>query len=369
MSRQRGLAASAAAISVLAAWPALASPELAEAVAKQKPGRVEKLLKPGAAVDGVYLEQRTALFYAASQGDEVLVGRLLNLGAKADARDESGATPLLAAVRNPATRWSTVKLLLDKGADVNAADKAGRTPLMEAVLRAPGILDTEAQVMLIQSLIAAGADAAKVDAAGASAMHHAAYVGEPRKVLELLLARAADPNAVTASGANVLMMAAQNTQRANADFLLARGFRPVRISAVAGERPPLAQDLSPRANAQAHDWTAQYLMRKGDTAAAKAAFLAAAEDHDAAAAEAKRLGALYEQEIVKDKQARADHRVTAGLMTVLTTAATIGAGYYVIYTPKLSTKLEQDENALKMLQAEAAQSTARAVALRAAHAN
>jgi Ankyrin repeats (3 copies) len=363
------MVASAAAIFLLAAWPAAASPELAEAVAKQKLSKVEKLLKPGAAVDGVYLEERTALFYAASQGDEALVGRLLDLGAKVDARDESGATPLLAAVRNPATRWSTVKALLDKGADVNVADKAGRTPLMEAVLRAPGILDTEAQVALVQSLIAAGADTTKADAAGASAMHHAAYVGEPRKVLEVLLTKAADPNAVTASGANVLMMAAQNGQRANADFLLARGFRPVRISAVAGERPPLAQDLSPRANALAHDWTAQFLTRKGDTAAAKAAFLAAAQDHAAAAAEARRLAALYELEVAKDKQARADHRVTAGLMTVLTTAATIGAGYYVIYTPKLSTKLEQDENALEILKAEAAQSASRAAALRADHAN
>jgi ankyrin repeat protein len=137
--------------------------ELAEAVAKQKIGKIEKLLTSGADIDTPYQDGRTALFYAASQGNEALVSRLLAVNAKVDARDASGATPLMAALRNPATRWPTAKLLLDKGADINVADKHGRTPLMEAVLRAPGMMDTDAQSAVVEALLAAGADPAKID--------------------------------------------------------------------------------------------------------------------------------------------------------------------------------------------------------------
>jgi ankyrin repeat protein len=374
MKSRVGFAAGAAAGLLLAVSPALAATpapaekgELAEAIAKQKTSKIEKLLsKPGLLTETPY-DSRTALFYAAAQGDDALVAKLLALGAKADARDGDRATPLMAALRNPSTKWSTVKALLDGGADVNAADKDGGTALIRAVLRAPGMIDTDAQVATIEGLLAAGADPARVDASGAMAMHHAAAVGEPRKVLELLMAKAPDRNAVTLSGANVLMMAAQNKQRANVDFLLNRGFRPVRIRAV-GERPTMAQDVSIRANALANDWSAQYLARKEQGGEARAAYTAAVADYAAAADEAKRLAALYEQEIVKDKQGRAEHRAVAGLMSVLSLGAALasGGGYYSMYTPVLSTKLEQDEHALATLNAEAAESTARAAAIRTA---
>lgn len=369
-----GFAAAAAAGLVLmsSASPSFAAakdgapkPELAEAVAKQKTTKVEKLLAAGAPLDTPYEEGRTALYYAASRGDEALVRRLIDLGAQVDARDASGATPLIAALRSPVTEWSTAKLLLDKGAAINAADINGRTPLMEAVLRAPEMLDTGGQIEMVAGLLSAGAEPDRVDTMGAAAMHYAAAVGEPRRVLELLLAKTAQPNLLTASGANVLMMAAQSRQRANVEYLLGRGFRPVRIKAV-GARKPLDQDVSMRANALAADWAAQYLTRKGNPASADTYYRAALQDYEAAAEEAKRMAGVYEQEIAKDKAARADHRAAAGLMSALSVAAALaaGGGYYSVYMPRLTTKLEQDEQALADLKEEASQSLARTAAIR-----
>lgn len=344
---------------------ALAAPDLAKAVADRNLKKIDKLMAAGVAVvDEPDAQGRTALFHAASYGDQALVQRLIEKGAAVDTADEGGVTPLMVALRNPSTEWAVVQVLLDKGANINAADKTGRTPLMEAVLRAPRVLDTEGQIAVVGALVAAGADVARADASGATALHHAAYVGEPRKVLELLLAASKDPNATTASGANILMMAAQNHQRANVDFLLGKGFRPVHIQAVGGERPELAQDMSPRANAYAQDWWGQYAARKGDLAASNAAFTVAAGQYDAAAAEARRLEALYEIELVKDRQARNQQRAAAGVATVLTTAVTLGAGYWVVYFPNLESKLEEDQRALDALKAEAAETTARAAALR-----
>ena len=364
--RVSGFSACAAALLLVAsAHPALAAADLARAAADQNIKKIDKLLAAGAAIDEPDTEGRSAFFHAAARGDLGLMQKFADKGAGVDRHDNTGATPLLAALRNPASQASTVEFLLAKGADINAADQGGRTPLMEAVLRAPGVLDTDSQVALVAALLKAGADPNRVDASGAAALHHAAYVGEPRKVLELLLVATKDTSATTVSGANVLMMAAQNHQRANADYLMARGFRPARIKLVAGDKPELAQDMSFRANALAGDWWGQYATRKGDGEAAKAAFAAAADDYDAAAVEALRLTKAYEIELVKDKKERAGQRAAAGMATVLTTALTLGAGYAFIYMPALQDKVEQDEQAIATFKAETTESTARAKALRA----
>jgi ankyrin repeat protein len=370
-------AASAGAVALLLACGpapgAWASPDLAKAVAAHNLKKIDKLLADsaatgGAAIDDADEDGRTALFHAAAQGDAPLIQRLIDKGAAVNRADNTGATPLIEAMRNPATQLPAVQLLLARGADLNASDKTGRTALMEAVLRAPRILDTDAQAAMVEALVAAGADPGRADASGAMAMHDAAMVGEPRKVLEKLLAVAKDPNATTLSGANVLMMAVQNRQRPNAEYLMAKGFRPVRIKAVdspAGPKPEIAQDLAPRTNAIAQDWYGQYATRKGDPAAGKAAFAAAAADYDAAAEEARRLVGAYGRALTADQEARNKGRVAAGLMTVGLTALTLGAGYSVVMTPHFTNIVEADKQAIIDYQAEAAAMTARAAELRA----
>ncbi|MBO9557135.1 MAG: ankyrin repeat domain-containing protein [Caulobacter sp.] len=351
------------------AAPAFAAADLAKAAADQNIKKIDKLLASGAAIDEVDSEGRSAFFHAAAKGDLSLMQKFAEKGAGVDLRDKSGATPLLAALRNPTSQADVVQFLLGKGADINAADKDGRTPLMEAVLRAPQVLDTDSQIAMVSLLLKAGADPNLADTSGAAPLHYAAYVGEPRKVLELLLGATKDTGVTTVSGANVLMMAAQNRQHSNADYLMARGFRPARIQFkpdAAGEKSELVQDMSFRANALASDWWGRYATRKSDPTAAKIAFSGAADDYDAAAAESARLIKVYEAKLVKDRQARNSQRAAAGVATVLSVALTLGAGGNTItaYMPLLRDVVEQDEAAIAALKADVTEFAARAKALR-----
>ena len=71
------------------------------------------------------------LHKAAWAGDADLAARLLDLGARVDARDAGGNTALhFAAFRG---RMAVVRLLLGRGADVDARDGGGRTALFASV--------------------------------------------------------------------------------------------------------------------------------------------------------------------------------------------------------------------------------------------
>lgn len=76
---------------------------------------------------------RTALHFAATQGDETIVKALLGHRANVNARDLNGNTPLhLAACSN---HIKVVTLLLRAGTNLNALDYTGRTPLDVAMSR------------------------------------------------------------------------------------------------------------------------------------------------------------------------------------------------------------------------------------------
>ncbi|KAK7502012.1 hypothetical protein BaRGS_00006764 [Batillaria attramentaria] len=72
-------------------------------------------------------KHRTALHFAASQGNELIVKVLLDKGANPNMKDILGNTPMhLAAVTG---HVPVVTLLLKAGTDIKAADRFGRTPL------------------------------------------------------------------------------------------------------------------------------------------------------------------------------------------------------------------------------------------------
>jgi len=78
-------------------------------------------------------EEERALHAAAQKGDLERVKALLRSGARVDARDSAGLTPLMAAVAGG--RSATATALLAAGADANASTPAGWTALMEAAAR------------------------------------------------------------------------------------------------------------------------------------------------------------------------------------------------------------------------------------------
>lgn len=99
---------------------------------------------------GTNADGRTALHYAADEGDVRLVEQLLGAGADPNAQDKNGWTPLhFAAQANAA---GAVSALLRAGATTEARDTFGNTPLWRAVFSSRGRGD------VIHLLRSAGAD-------------------------------------------------------------------------------------------------------------------------------------------------------------------------------------------------------------------
>ena len=98
----------------------------------------------------------TALFFERANAADV--SRCLKGGAKANARDAAGATPLHLAARHGKTP-DVVAALVEAGAGVSARDETGATPLHAAAMKS-------AAPTVVQALLDAGADPAAADEAG-----------------------------------------------------------------------------------------------------------------------------------------------------------------------------------------------------------
>jgi len=116
---------------------------------------------------------RSALFEASAQGLGQVAEALASRGARVDARDREGRTPL-----HLAPDAETVKLLLRLGADVNARDAAGQTPL-HIRAASQGSLDA------VTALIQGGANTRLADHRRKSALDLARASGSPEVVAYL----------------------------------------------------------------------------------------------------------------------------------------------------------------------------------------
>ena len=175
------------------------------------------------AQDASQTETAVKMFFATMQNNYEELKALLEAGADPNSPLRLESLPLTVYHgygNDPAARRKIVRLLLDKGAKVNAADKKGRTPLMTAA--ADGDTDS------MQLLLDRQADCHASDAYGRTALHDAVYCGVPEAV-SLLIARGADVNARTQDGETPLKWAVWRSDRENdarfsiAEFLLARG--------------------------------------------------------------------------------------------------------------------------------------------------
>jgi hypothetical protein len=96
------------------------------------------------------------IWCAAMRGDCDDIRRLLSAGADANAPGDQGCTPLhVAAVHG---RSGAVDLLLGGGADPNRTDPHGNGPLWAAVHQACLARRSEANLAVVRSLLASGAD-------------------------------------------------------------------------------------------------------------------------------------------------------------------------------------------------------------------
>ena len=79
------------------------------------------------------ITQEEGLFASVASGNLSAVQERLAGGAKVNARDPNGRTPLHFATR--LEDWKVADLLISKGADVNARDALGKTPLHVAAFK------------------------------------------------------------------------------------------------------------------------------------------------------------------------------------------------------------------------------------------
>lgn len=143
----------------------------------------------------------SALMYAAAIGSLDAMKLLVDDGAKVDAPNSFGATPLMWCAGDLAK----VRYLLEKGASVTTKSQYGRTPLLIAATY-------DGSVEIGRLMIAKGADVRAKDQSGATVLNAAAAANNI-KLARLLLDKGADVNSMDGAGFNPLMIAAANGDR------------------------------------------------------------------------------------------------------------------------------------------------------------
>lgn len=133
----------------------------------------------------------------------------LSAGMSVDSRDSRNWTPLMAAAFSGNAQ--AAKLLIESGADVAAHDHAGYTPLHWAALKGHGE---------VAALMAGRVDCNVQSKSGFTPLLQAAAAGHA-SVVQMLLARGADPNRATREGWTPLHKAVANGHTEVVRLLLA----------------------------------------------------------------------------------------------------------------------------------------------------
>lgn len=153
----------------------------------------------------------TPLHYAALYGNTESVRLLLERGADVNARNKSGATPLIYGAYN----FEKTRLLVEKGADVNAKSTAGMTPLLVAV-------SVHGNTPTVRYLIEKGADVKAQGPLGTDALLTASYKGDTEMV-RLLLTKGCDPKKKDMGGFSAFLNSFSDTDQERVRVLLDAG--------------------------------------------------------------------------------------------------------------------------------------------------
>ncbi|CAM9999230.1 unnamed protein product [Ectocarpus fasciculatus] len=183
----------------------------------QKPNAalIDKLVAAGAAINGIVDNKgKTPLHYACMDDCPEAIVSMLRYGARVDAKDDDGDTPLHAAT------WCSegIRTLVEYGADVEALTANGRTPL---ALAATWGCEDGAKLLL-----EAGADVnAPADYADGSAALSLAYLGDCNvdDIMKVLIQHGADVNARDTDGLSALHHAAIHNEVDGIDVLISAG--------------------------------------------------------------------------------------------------------------------------------------------------
>jgi ankyrin repeat protein/truncated hemoglobin YjbI len=146
-------------------------------VSRNELHRVRVLLDYGASIDDHGRYEVTALHYAVRGGNVPLIRLLLERGARVDATDGCGLTPLvhLSKTRSKANPIPVLELLVQAGAEVDARDENGNTLLMH--------FTRQGNAEAVKWLLAHGADRDARNARGKTA----AEIGRVKPTIVRLL--------------------------------------------------------------------------------------------------------------------------------------------------------------------------------------
>lgn len=152
-------------------------------------------------------------FIAARNGNDVALRAWLDKGVDADARDERGETPLMAAVRT-GDHPLVVSALLAAGAKSWLRNPYAETALMLAAFHG--------RAHSVAVLLERGTDIGETNRMGWTPLLYAAFAGHAG-IVEQLLKHGAPVDFAAANGMTALMLAARNGHAATVELLLARG--------------------------------------------------------------------------------------------------------------------------------------------------
>ncbi len=245
---------------------------------------------------------KTALIYAAVQGNVVVAAVLIEHGADMRLRDEEGGNALMLAT------WSVksdmVRLLLEAGADVGLAEAAllNDCDQAQALLAAGADLNLEEMTNallwaavgghtdMVRILLDNGAPVDAADHHGRTALIQAALYGWVA-VMRLLLEQGAAPNAASHNGATALTASVQSSTRSNreavalllthgaqANVCSRSGWTPLMLACLWGEAEVVKLLLQHGADANTFT-DAEIMAREEGCSASNALMMATANGH------------------------------------------------------------------------------------------
>ena len=202
------------------------------------------------------LGRTTDQFLLRSQGGfvewQLPISALLKAGAKVNAADDHGVTPVVLATQN--LRVAVIDRLLKAGANPNLARSSGMTPLFDAI--------QAGHMELVKLFIAHGANVnAKTAKTKLTPLMFAIGAGQP-DIASVLIENHGDVNAVTSDGFSALTFAARAGDVATARKLLQSGL-------TVNENGPDRVHALPYAALSGQDEFALFLLEQGADANAR----------------------------------------------------------------------------------------------------
>ncbi|MBQ4236960.1 MAG: ankyrin repeat domain-containing protein [Treponema sp.] len=179
----------------------------------------------------------TPLHFAAAMSDPAIVKYLIDHGADIEAKTKFDATPLLVAGSNTSNP-DVIETLLACGADLEARDCENESLLIEAA--------KNKDPSIIECVLKKGFDLEEKDVDGWTPIMNAARWNENSDIISILKKAGADWNAKTASGGNLLHLAALNESEDMVQFLCTyfsvndcdeKGLSPLQLASMNNPNP------------------------------------------------------------------------------------------------------------------------------------